>query len=139
MYKFKLFLYSDCLNIDVIKRKITSNFQYKKWSEKSILKYMYSIDSSLEFLLLYFDLVFRRNIYPEFSVIYDRNDHKTQFSVVTEKQCLAREWTVPHFVLKCTNLPLLLFYRFLFILGSTVHKLYHKQKAHVLLCKAGQR
>ena len=28
---------------------------------------------------------------------------------------------------------------FLFFPGSTVHKLYHKQKAHVLLCKVGQR
>ena len=31
------------------------------------------------------------------------------------------------------------FYRFLFIPGSTAHKLDHKQKAHVLLCKVGQR
>ena len=40
---------------------------------------------------------------------------------------------------KCTNLrPLLFFYHFLFILGSTAHRLYHKQKALVLLCKVGQ-
>ena len=31
------------------------------------------------------------------------------------------------------------FYRFLFIPGSTAHKFAHKQKAHVLLCKVGQR
>ena len=40
---------------------------------------------------------------------------------------------------KCTNLlPLLFFYRFLFIPGLTAHKLFHKQKAHALLCKVGQ-
>ena len=36
------------------------------------------------------------------------------------------------------NSSLLLFYRFLFISGSTAHKLAHKQKTHVLLYKVGQ-
>ena len=42
-----------------------------------------------------------------------------------------------------TNVQISLFYCsftvFLFIPGSTAHKLAHKQKAHVLLCKVGQR
>ena len=36
------------------------------------------------------------------------------------------------------NVQISSLYRFLFIPGSTAHKLDHKQKAHVLLCKVGQ-
>ena len=59
---------------------------------------------------------------------------------IIQSQNLSKLWTVPHSVIKMyKSPPPTFFYHFLFIPGSTAHKFAHKQKAHVLLCKVGQR
>ena len=74
--------------------------------------------------------------YPELGTLLANPGTQTNFYRYGSTVYYCTQGTDPHFVIKCTNLlPLLFFYRFLFIPGSTAHK----QKAHVLLCKVGQR
>ena len=51
--------------------------------------------------------------------------------------------TDPHFLIKMYKSPpsIVFFFRvfYSFLAASTAHKFAHKQKAHVLLCKVGQK